>query len=138
VPTLQALARAVFDVHEEAQFALPMIDARRQEVYTALIGRNFQEVWPVRSVVLDEEFFKTKLPGEGIIYSCGDGSEKIGDLAGLAYHLKVDPAVQCSARHLIAPAIDLLQAGAVEDPLHFVPFYMKPPNITQSRKQGFS
>src|SRR5688572_15917081 len=40
IPTLQALAQAVFNHHPEAEFALPMIDARRREVYTAIYNRS--------------------------------------------------------------------------------------------------
>lgn len=133
VPTLLSLASAVFDKHQEAVYALPMIDARRKEVYTALYDRTLRPVWPVSSAILEESFFTEKLPGEVIIYSCGDGSLKIGELVLAGIHLKVDPEIMCSARHMINPALDLWAKGLVEDPLHFVPYYLKPPNITQPR-----
>ena len=133
VPTLLSLASAVFDKHPEAVYALPMIDARRKEVYTALYDRALTPVWPVSSAILEEAFFAEKVPGEVIIYSCGDGSLKIDDVVPAGIHLKVDPEIMCSGRHLINPALDLWAAGLVEDPLHFVPYYLKPPNITQPR-----
>ena len=131
VPTLAALARAVFDKHPEAVYALPMIDARRKEVYTALYDQTLTAVWPVSSAILEETFFVEKVPREVIVYSCGDGSLKIGDVVSAGIQLKVDPEIMCSGRHLINPALDLWAAGLVEDPLHFVPYYLKPPNITQ-------
>lgn len=133
IPTLTSLARAVFDKHPDAVYALPMIDARRKEVYTALYDRTLKLVWPVSSAILEESFFAEKVPGEVIIYSCGDGSLKIGDSVPAGIQLKVDAEIMCSARHLVNPALALLEKGLTEDPLHFVPYYLKPPNITQPR-----
>lgn len=138
VPTLVSLAQAVFDTYPDADFALPMIDARRLEVYTALYDRNLIPVLPVSSAILSEAFFAEKLPGDGaVVYSCGDGSLKIGDMVPGNVQLKVAKDIMCSGRHLIKPALELLKGGAIEDPLRFVPYYLKPPNITQPRNLGF-
>ncbi|HSF90460.1 MAG TPA: tRNA (adenosine(37)-N6)-threonylcarbamoyltransferase complex dimerization subunit type 1 TsaB [Saprospiraceae bacterium] len=134
IPTLQALAQAVFEQHLEAEFALPMIDARRQEVYTAIYRRSFEEVLPVSSVILTEEFFAHGIPASGMIVSCGDGSLKIGDLASFSSDLKVDTTIICSARHMVTLAADAYVKGNFEYPLHFVPHYLKPPNITEPKK----
>jgi len=134
IPTLQALAQAAFNLYPEASFALPMLDARRREVYTAIYDRTYYEVQPVSSAILDEGFFKYALPDSGSIISCGDGSLKIGDLADLALHLKVDTTIVCSARHMIALSVERYLKGNFENPLHFVPYYLKPPNITAPKK----
>jgi tRNA threonylcarbamoyladenosine biosynthesis protein TsaB len=136
VPTLSALAWAVFNHHPEADFALPMIDARRKEVFASLTDRSGKEVWPVSSVILEEEFFKNRVSSTGRVIACGDGALKIGDMAFFSGNIKVDATIQASARHMIIPAWDQLQGGRTEDPLHFVPYYLKPPNITQPKKAG--
>ncbi len=135
IPTLKMLASAAFDRHPEAQYALPMIDARRNEVYAALYDRSFQVIWPDASVILEEAFFANNLPKEGKIVCCGDGALKIGPLAELAPNLTVDTQIMCSARHLLSPAHIYYKDRRFEDPLHFVPFYLKPPNITKSKKK---
>lgn len=134
IPTLQALAHAVFDQHPEAEYAIPMIDARRREVYTAIYNRAFEEVLPVSSAILNEEFFTYGIPVSGRIVSCGDGSLKIGELASLAPGLKVDTSIICSSKHMVALAVDAYVKVKFEDPLHFVPHYLKPPNITEPKK----
>jgi tRNA threonylcarbamoyladenosine biosynthesis protein TsaB len=134
IPTLKALASAAFDQHPEARFALPMIDARRDEVYAALYDADLNELWPVSSVILNEAFFSGELPKNGQIICCGDGAAKIGGLADLAENLTIDELIRCSARHLKTLAWSQYQQGALQDPLHFVPFYLKPPNITKSKK----
>lgn len=136
IPTLQALASAAFDRHPEAQFALPMIDARRDEVYAALFDRTLDMIWPVSSVILESTFFANDLPKEGSIIACGDGALKINELADLAENLTVDTKILCSARHLHGLSRSLYARGEYQDPLHFVPFYLKPPNITKSKKVG--
>lgn len=136
VPTLSSLAWAVFNQHAEAVFALPMIDARRKEVYTTLIDRSGKEVWPVSSVVLEEEFFIKRVYSGGMTIACGDGALKISKLDCEAGKLDVDISIQASARHMIIPAWDRLRGGKTEDPLHFVPYYLKPPNITVPKKAG--
>lgn len=133
IPTLRALAQAVFDQHPEAEFALPMIDARRREVYTAIYHRSFEEVLPVSSAILDEVFFQG-LPVSWMMVSCGDGSLKIGELTSLAPGLQVDTTIICSARHMVTLAEDAYMKGIFEKPLHFVPHYLKPPNITEPKK----
>ncbi len=134
IPTLQALAQAAFDQYPDTEFALPMIDARRQEVYTAIYRRSFEEVLPVSSAILTEEFFTHGIPVSGTIVSCGDGCLKIGDLAHLAPGLQVDTTILCSAKHMITLAVDAFIKGNFENPLHFVPHYLKPPNITEPKK----
>ncbi len=138
IPTMLALASATFEQHPEAQYALPMIDARRKEVYSILYDRSMSEVWPVSSVILSEEFFETGIPMEGQVICCGDGALKIGELSSKASNLTIDTQIQCSARHLIKPAMESRGEGKYQDPLHFVPYYHKPPNITEPKKAGFT
>ncbi len=134
IPTLQALANAAFDQHPEAEFALPMIDARRREVYTAVYNRSLEAILPVSSAILNEEFFTKGIPVNGMVVSCGDGSLKIGDLVSLTPGLRVDTSIICSARYMVALAVDAFMKGNFEDPLHFVPHYLKSPNITEPKK----
>lgn len=134
IPTLQALAQAAFDQHPESEYAIPMIDARRREVYTAIYSRSLEEVIPVSSAILNEEFFNHGILVSGIIVSCGDGSLKIGDLGNLMPGLLVDTSILCSARHMVSLAAVAFNKGHFEDPLHFVPHYLKPPNITEPKK----
>jgi tRNA threonylcarbamoyladenosine biosynthesis protein TsaB len=134
IPTLKALAQATFDHHPEAEFALPMIDARRREVYTAIYNRSLEEVLPVSSAILTEEFFSQGIPVSGRIVSCGDGSLKIEELAALIPGLQVDTSIICNAKHMVTLSVDAFVKGKFEDPLHFVPYYLKPPNITEPKK----
>ena len=136
VPTLSSLASALLISNPEADFALPMIDARRMEVYTTLVSRSGAEILPVSSVILNEPFFSETLPGTGIVVSGGDGALKIGELAGHLGNFLVKKEILSSARHMVDPAWSLFKEGKTQDALHFVPQYLKPPNITTPRQAG--
>jgi tRNA threonylcarbamoyladenosine biosynthesis protein TsaB len=136
VPTLESLAGAIFEKHPGATYALPMIDARRKEVYTALYDHTLKEVWPVSSVILTEDFFLEKVAGLEQLYIGGDGAVKVAEMGALGQTLRVDVEIECSARHQIASTLDRIAQGKVVDPMHFVPDYLKPPNITVSKKHG--
>jgi len=134
IPTLTSLADAVFVKFPEAEWALPMLDARRNEVYTSLFDRNMKQVVPVSSVILDEESLMDLIPETGKVVSCGDGAFKLKNMAARFPNLILSLEIQSSATHLIMPALRKLSTGEFSDPMNFVPNYLKPPNITQQRK----
>src|SRR4030095_2576582 len=134
-PTLTSLADAVCVKYPQAEWALPMLDARRNEVYTSLFDRDLKQVVPVSSVVLDEESLMDLLPETGTVVSCGDGAFKLKHMTARFPKLLLSLDLKSSARHLIGPAMRKLSAAEFSDPMNFVPNYLKPPNITQQRKQ---
>jgi tRNA threonylcarbamoyladenosine biosynthesis protein TsaB len=133
VPTLVSLADAIFRSHVDATLAMPMLDARRQEVYLAAFDREFEEFLPASSFIVQPDHLEALGLPEGKIVAGGDGAGKL-ELLEDKRGIVIDHQLLCSARHLVAPACAFLQAGKISDPMHFVPFYLKPPNITQPRK----
>ena len=135
IPTLSSLAQAAFTRHPEAEFALPMLDARRNEVYTSLYDREMNQVIPDSSVILEGSGLEHLIsPGRKIV-SCGDGAVKLMEYSLSFPLLILDLEIRSSARHLIGLAYTLLSSGKSSDPMHFVPYYLKPPNITQQKKR---
>lgn len=57
---------------------VPMLDARRMEVFTAVFDRNLQIIEPVNALVVTEDSFRS-LEGKEIIYF-GDGASKCASL----------------------------------------------------------
>ena len=77
VNTLQLMAVSVMfnhDVEPDALF-VPMIDARRMEVYTAAYDMGLQEVLAQSPLILDADSYSS-LPGGGEILLFGNGSDK--------------------------------------------------------------
>ncbi|MDQ3018200.1 MAG: tRNA (adenosine(37)-N6)-threonylcarbamoyltransferase complex dimerization subunit type 1 TsaB [Bacteroidota bacterium] len=132
VPTLEALAMAANIVHPSADALLPMLDARRNEVFMALYNGSMDMLIPPSSLILDQEAVLDLLSGYKAIIACGDGSWKL-KTHNYPY-LTIDQSIQSSAAHLVRPAWAYFEKGVTGDPMHFVPEYLKPPNITEPRK----
>ncbi len=133
IPTLEALANEGFSRHPEADFVMPMIDARRREVYTAVYDRKLEQVIPPSSLILEENDLRQVLPAQGRIILCGDGASKANGVIREPRIVIDDTIVPC-ARILVGLAWKMMGEGRSSDPMHFVPFYLKPPNITRPRE----
>ena len=132
IPTLLSLAGAAIKQYPEADWIMPMLDARRNEVYTTVYDRSLQELIPVSSLILEKEVLKSLIPSEIKAILCGDGAIKV-DPGSIPPKTRIDQSVHCSAIHLVEPAHRLWALRQYSDPMHFVPFYLKPPNITKPR-----
>lgn len=77
IPTLELIA-STLKVPEEA-LIVPMIDARRMEVFTASYSGLMQEVKAPYALVLDENSFSEELE-EHPIFFCGNGAAKFKSL----------------------------------------------------------
>ena len=136
VSTLYALAYAVHDLNAEPVYALPMIDARRMEVYCALYDPALRRVWEEKAAILDDAFCADLIPVRGKIIAVGDGAGKLKSLPGGLDNVILDETINCAARHLVLPGIELLKQDLVADLFHFTPTYLKAPNITVPKKSA--
>lgn len=78
VDTLQLLAVSVMFNHdiEPDSLLVPMIDARRMEVYTAVYDMALQELMPPRPLILTESKPYADVLNSGSVAFFGNGSEK--------------------------------------------------------------
>ncbi|MEO6686036.1 MAG: hypothetical protein ABIN24_08725, partial [Dyadobacter sp.] len=64
---------------------------------------------------------------------CGDGAFKLNTLHLTQPGIIVDNLILSVAQHQVSLAFQLLSTRNFSDPMHFVPSYLKPPNITQPK-----
>src|SRR5690606_24097154 len=76
VDTLDALARRAVHFMEDGDWVVPMIDARRMEVYCKMLGSQLEEVTPLAPVIVDEGSFSSYL-SSGKLFFLGDANEKV-------------------------------------------------------------
>ena len=113
------------------RFIIPMIDARRMEVYTAVFenGRQITETAPA---IIDENSFAEYLT-QGPCLFIGDGAGKCADV------IKHPNARFCQcqpkASAMLEPALAALHAGNFQDVAYFEPFYLKEFVATVSKKK---
>ncbi|WP_313216059.1 tRNA (adenosine(37)-N6)-threonylcarbamoyltransferase complex dimerization subunit type 1 TsaB [Soonwooa sp.] len=102
---------------------IPLIDARRMEVYTATYdGKTGNEISATEALVLDENSFRG-LKEEKVLF-VGDGATKAQDILNLP-NASFDTTVYPSAQYLIKKAVEKFNSKNFEDVAYFEPFYLK-------------
>ncbi|MBO8482135.1 MAG: tRNA (adenosine(37)-N6)-threonylcarbamoyltransferase complex dimerization subunit type 1 TsaB, partial [Muribaculum sp.] len=136
VGTLDTLAfQAITEklLPEGCRCIVPMIDARRMEVYCSEFDEKGNETGETAAVVLDENSFRENL-AVGKTLFIGDGAEKFSEImAGNANAYFVQCCPKASA--MLLPALRNLEEGIIEDTAYFEPFYLKEFVATKSRKK---
>lgn len=133
--TLEVLAwQAVQDglVPEGCRYIIPMIDARRMEVYTAVFSPDLQKLTPTEPMVVDAGSFADRL-SEGPVLFIGDAAGKCSGVigSGNAHFVQTCPR----ASSMLEPAERELAMRNFRDTAYFEPFYLKQFIATVSRKK---
>jgi len=129
---LKSLAAASRKLHPEANVLhMPMIDARRMEVYTEAIDAQGKIIREAGPLILESDSFHP-FTAYDRIYCSGDGSEKLAELdlsnQVQAIYLRSD------AKHIGGLALSAFRQKKFADLRLIEPNYIKPPNITKSKK----
>jgi len=102
---------------------LPMIDARRMEVYTAAYDPQGNKLEDTQALVIDQDSF-AQYRGKRLALF-GSGADKFADAFAGAERISVVPNFKNSAEHLCSIAFRKYQNQAFEDLAGFEPFYLK-------------
>lgn len=133
ISTLEALAwqcRTLFS--DRPALYMPMLDARRDEVWAAIYDQELRCIHPAAPVILDSVGLGHFLghPSSPLsVYCCGNGVPKIPEVLRTSYPLVPVP-LACSAEWLAPIAEEKAHKGTAENLISYMPFYMKDPNIT--------
>ena len=102
------------------QNIIPMIDARRMEVFAAVYNSRGEILKPISADILDENSYTEFEP----FVACGDGAEKLKDLwTGRAIIFATE--ILSSAKGQVKLAYHKFEQKAFEDVAYFEPFYLK-------------
>jgi tRNA threonylcarbamoyladenosine biosynthesis protein TsaB len=122
------------------RYFMPMLDARRQEVWTAVYDAEMNLRAEAQPLILENDLFQNFLqrvmpdfPNVRVILS-GNGAGKLENVRrdeGAVSAVKKN----CSAADLAAEAERLFQKHDFQDVAYWEPFYMKLPNITSPVKK---
>lgn len=124
VPTLQGMASLYFHQHPDYHgLVCPMIDARRMECYTMIVGREGvlrdTQADVIVPCIYDEWLDK------GEVTFIGDGAEKTRDILGTHPNARYNHTFRIGAEGLLPMVEEKLSQGKVEDVAYFEPFYLK-------------
>ena len=121
IPTLESMANQI-QVGED-EIILPVLDARRMEVYSCVFDDKYKEIRETKAEVIDEnsfaEFSKFKK-----IHIIGSGAEKCEEIIkqpDFKFYKEAFP----SAKEMAKLGQKKFEAGDFEDVAYFEPYYLK-------------
>lgn len=118
--SLEILAQT--QINNGFDLTIPMIDARRMEVYTAIFDTNGKKISDIEAKILDENSFQ-EYADKKIVF-IGDGVEKSKTILNLP-NAEFSEGIHPSAKQMIYLAEMKFQQKEFEDVAYFEPFYLK-------------
>ena len=120
ISTLEALA---YQVQAEIGLVIPMLDARRMEVYSAIFDANHEMLREIKAEVLEENSFSEYLESNKVHF-IGSGVEKTMNL------IQHKNAIFIQNKYPSASTMHFLSnnkyiKGDFEDVAYFEPYYLK-------------
>ena len=134
IDTLQIIAAGT-KAEQSAAFYVPMIDARRMEVYTAVYDALLNEVEKVEALIVDEQSVQKYSTYEKICFS-GDGMPKCKDLLTSLSDAHTFSNVLPNAKYMGALALNSYNKQKFEDVAYFEPRYLKEFQAGKKKKVG--
>ncbi len=121
IPTLENMALQIS--LKENELVVPLLDARRMEVYSAIYDKDYQQIRATEAEIIDETSFQSFLK-KGILYFAGDGAEKCKEVISHD-NARFLSSIYPSAREMAIIASRKFETADFEDVAYFEPFYLK-------------
>ena len=127
ISTLESIAQGAkqlwMESNEEDVQLVPMIDARRMEVFTTRFDFDMNLLEEISSKIVDENTFAELLSEQKVLF-CGNGMPKCRELLSVCPNARfVDTPV--SAKNMLPAALKKWQNNDFENVAYFEPFYLK-------------
>ncbi len=110
-------------LNQNYDFVVPLVDARRMEVYTAVYdGNSGSEITSIEAKILDETSFQ-EFKDKKVIF-VGDGAKKAKEIFQLP-NAEFNEDIYPSAQYLVKKTLEKIDKKDFEDIAYFEPFYLK-------------
>lgn len=123
VDSLTAMAHGMQAIYDSADLYVPLLDARRMEVYTSTFDASLHQRKDTHAQVVDNGTFETLLNSAKVCFG-GNGSEKVKPLYPAENVVFLDENVLL-ASNMAAPVWAKFCNKEFEDLVEFEPFYLK-------------
>jgi tRNA threonylcarbamoyladenosine biosynthesis protein TsaB len=130
INSLEILAQSITI---DSGLIIPMIDARRLEVYAAIYDKNHNAVRETKAEIIDSHSFLDELQNQKV-YFLGDGAKKCKEII-LHENAVFIENVFPSAKKMAAISYHKFKNESTEDVAYFEPFYLKNFVATQEKKK---
>jgi len=128
VDTLQVLAS---QAKVSNGLIIPMLDARRMEVYSAIFTPNFENKRAVQAEIITENSFEDL---QETLYFVGDCAEKCKPVLNKQNHIFLGDVKYPSAKEMSFLSFEKHQKNDTVDVAYFEPYYLKDFMMTVSKK----
>ncbi len=128
VDTLQVLAS---QANVSSGLIIPMLDARRMEVYSAIFTPNYENKRAVQAEIITENSFEDL---EETLYFVGDCAEKCKPVLNKENHVFLEEIKYPSAKEMSFLSFEKYQKNDFVDVAYFEPYYLKDFMMTVSKK----
>ena len=132
VDTLQALAH---QVTIECEMIIPILDARRMEVYQAVFDKQYQSIENTKAVVVEKDTYDNYLKTRKIAF-LGDAVSKIKEVIKNNNAIFIENAFP-SAKEMVTLSYEKFLQKNFEDVAYFEPYYLKDFIAIKSTKKYF-
>jgi len=119
IDTMELLARKI---NVQSGIIIPMIDARRMEVYTAVFDSNYAKVRDTQAEIITEESY-TDI--DVTIHLTGDGAAKCKELLPGDKFIYHDDVLYPSSAEMAILSFDKYKKSDTVNVAYFEPFYLK-------------
>ncbi len=119
IDTLSSLANQVCEVDG---LIIPMIDARRMEVYSAIFDANKKIIRNVQAEVLTENSFESIIEK---IYFVGDSSDKAKTVLNRSNFIFLEQIIYPSSQNMSLLSYQKFNNNEFVDVAYFEPYYLK-------------
>ena len=130
VDTLTSLSHSI-SINEG--LIVPMLDARRMEVYSAIFNHNNEQIREIKAEIIDTTSFVDYLQ-TNTMYFLGDGAQKCKEVISHKNAVFVDDKFP-SAREMAKLSFHKYELNDVEDVAYFEPFYLKDFMVVPEKKK---
>jgi tRNA threonylcarbamoyladenosine biosynthesis protein TsaB len=131
IATLEALAHQVKT--EEEGIIIPMLDARRMEVYSAVFNANYSQIRETQAQILEANVFDDYLEANKV-YFIGSGVEKAKEIINHPNAIFIEGKLP-SANEMSILSYKKYKKSDIEDVAYFEPYYLKDFIAIKSKKQ---
>jgi len=128
VDTLQVLAS---QATVSSGLIIPMLDARRMEVYSAVFTSNYNKIRAVQAEIITENSFEEL---EETLYFVGDCAEKCKTVLTKENFIFLDEIKYPSAKQMSGLSFEKYKINDTVDVAYFEPYYLKDFMLTTSKK----
>jgi tRNA threonylcarbamoyladenosine biosynthesis protein TsaB len=147
INTLESLALASLRSYittdpTQTVLALPMLDARRDEVCMQVFSHVGDKKMEIFQNFVSHKMFETltqntpQIDRNTVLILSGNGAKKCQNVPFLE-KVVVSDVLECAAEYMVGIAEQKFQISDFQSVAYFEPYYMKAPSVTQQKKNTF-